>query len=45
MCWDGTCKSTVGGVVVFRDYHHISSTFSITLAPQLTRALDALRLA
>jgi len=43
-CWDGTCKTAIGGVTVYRDSHHISVTFSITLAPLIGAELDRLGL-
>ncbi|MEO8527480.1 MAG: acyltransferase family protein [Pseudolysinimonas sp.] len=43
-CWDGTCKSAIGGVTVYRDSHHITQTFSITLAPILGVEADRLGL-
>ncbi|MEO8528406.1 MAG: acyltransferase family protein [Pseudolysinimonas sp.] len=41
-CWSGTCKAAIGGVVVFRDTHHVTRTFAFTLAPYVARALDKL---
>ncbi|TQL03662.1 acyltransferase family protein [Cellulomonas sp. SLBN-39] len=32
-CQDGTCPMVVGNVVVYRDVHHITATFSKTLVP------------
>ncbi|WP_201716725.1 acyltransferase family protein [Rossellomorea arthrocnemi] len=31
-CQDGTCPPVVGNVLVYRDYHHISTLYSRTLA-------------
>lgn len=38
-CWNGTCKAAVGGVVAYRDQHHLTETFAITLAPILEEAM------
>lgn len=38
-CWDGTCKAAIGGVVVYRDEHHLTQTFAVTLAPALEAEL------
>lgn len=41
----GSCPMVAGGVVVYRDLHHITATFSHSLAPyladEIARALDA----
>lgn len=39
MCWDGTCRPVVGGVITHRDTHHLTRTFAITLTPLLEREL------
>jgi hypothetical protein len=44
ICWDGTCKAAIGGVVVFQDEHHLTRTFSLTLAPALEADLLSLDL-
>ncbi len=40
-CWDGTCKTAIGGVVTFRDTHHITATLATTFGPVIGRQLDA----
>ncbi|MDR1824423.1 MAG: acyltransferase [Bifidobacteriaceae bacterium] len=32
-CQDGNCPAVIGGVNVYRDQHHITATYSRTLAP------------
>lgn len=44
-CWEGTCKAAVGGVLAYRDSHHITRTMSLTLAPALYAKLQELGLA
>ena len=39
-CWDGTCKTAIGGVVTFRDTHHITATLATTFGPVIGRQLD-----
>jgi peptidoglycan/LPS O-acetylase OafA/YrhL len=41
-CWDGTCKAAIGGVVTFRDTHHITATLATTFGPVIGRELDRL---
>ncbi|MGN6503672.1 MAG: acyltransferase family protein, partial [Pseudolysinimonas sp.] len=43
-CWDGTCKQAIGGVVTYRDTHHITETLSSTFGPVIERRLDGLGL-
>lgn len=38
-CRDDTCPIVVGNVIVYRDQHHITATFSKTLAPYLVERL------
>ncbi|MEV8273882.1 acyltransferase family protein [Microbacterium sp. NPDC077184] len=40
-CRDGSCPMVAGGVVIYRDLHHITATFSRTLAPYLTEEISA----
>ncbi|WES66198.1 acyltransferase family protein [Microbacter sp. GSS18] len=40
-CRDQTCPMVVGGVVVYRDAHHITASFSRTLVPALSGGLTA----
>lgn len=44
LCRDGMCQVAVGGVTVYRDSHHLTKTFSETLAPTLARRLDEMGL-
>ncbi len=39
-CADASCPMVMGGVVVYRDLHHITATFSRTLAPYLAQRVD-----
>lgn len=41
-CTTGGCKVVVGGVVVYRDTHHITATYASTLAPMLQERLASL---
>jgi hypothetical protein len=34
-----TCPAVVGGMIVYRDYHHLTATFAASLAPELDEAL------
>ena len=34
-----TCPAVVGGMIVYRDYHHLTATFAASLAPELDQAL------
>jgi peptidoglycan/LPS O-acetylase OafA/YrhL len=38
-CADGYCSPQIGGAFVYRDGHHLTATFSRTLAPYLSREL------
>lgn len=38
---DGPCPPVIGNVVVYRDAHHMTATYSATLAPALSRRLRA----
>lgn len=42
ICTSDECLPVVGGVLVFKDEHHLTRTFSETLAPQLYRAVRPL---
>ncbi|PYY40859.1 acyltransferase family protein [Curtobacterium sp. MCPF17_046] len=43
-CDDRTCPAVIGGVLVYRDKTHITTTFAKTLQPYLVRGIeDALR--
>jgi peptidoglycan/LPS O-acetylase OafA/YrhL len=41
LCTDGVCPAVIGGVIVYSDFNHLSTTFSTTLAPYLARTLRA----
>jgi len=41
-CRDGACPAVIGGVAVYRDVHHLTVTYSKTLAPYLYRGLVGL---
>ncbi|CAN7193283.1 SGNH hydrolase domain-containing protein [Rossellomorea sp. LjRoot5] len=38
-CQDGTCPPVVGNVLVYRDYHHISTLYSRTMAGAVEKEL------
>lgn len=40
-CQDGVCNAAIGGVVVYRDSHHLTKTFATTLAPYIGERLDS----
>lgn len=42
ICPDGLCRPVVGNVLVWRDKHHLTATFSRSLAPEIERRLGAL---
>lgn len=42
-CTADTCPLVIGGVIVFRDRHHISGTWSRTLGPYVLDGLDRIR--
>jgi peptidoglycan/LPS O-acetylase OafA/YrhL len=35
LCWNGSCPVVIGGVVVYRDSHHLTATYATTLAPYI----------
>lgn len=39
-CTADSCPVVIGGVIVYRDLHHITATFSKTLGPYLVAALE-----
>jgi peptidoglycan/LPS O-acetylase OafA/YrhL len=39
-CRDGSCTPVVGGVIGYRDSHHITATYATTLAPYLEERLE-----
>jgi peptidoglycan/LPS O-acetylase OafA/YrhL len=40
ICPVSPCPSVVHGLIVYRDYHHLTATFSASLAPELDQALS-----
>jgi hypothetical protein len=40
-CTDTICPAVIGGIVVFRDEHHITDTFARYRAPQMAEAIEA----
>ncbi|MBA8990047.1 peptidoglycan/LPS O-acetylase OafA/YrhL [Curtobacterium pusillum] len=42
LCDDEWCPTAIGGVVVYRDTHHMTTTFSRTLAPYVSKAFASL---
>ena len=41
LCGDGTCSPVIGDVLVYRDKHHLTNTYVMTLAPYLEQRLAA----
>ncbi len=41
-CWEKSCPSVIGGVNVYRDGSHMTSTFTKTMAPYIYRELREL---
>jgi len=39
-CSDGECPAVIGGVVVYRDGHHLTATYASTLGPYLAAELE-----
>lgn len=39
-CDEATCHTLIGGVIAYFDAHHLTSTFSLSLAPILGDAID-----
>lgn len=39
-CGTRTCKAVIGGIVTFRDSHHITDTYAKQLEPELTLAIS-----
>jgi SGNH domain (fused to AT3 domains) len=42
LCPEGTCQPVLGGVVVYRDAHHLTRSYTVTLAPYLAERLAQL---
>lgn len=40
-CDDTTCHAVIGGLIAYRDPHHLSATFASTLIPQLRELIRA----
>jgi hypothetical protein len=40
-CQDGICPAVIGGVNVYRDKHHLTTTYTRTMTPYLERELRA----
>lgn len=38
-CDADTCHSVVGGLIAYRDSHHLTATFALTLIPRLEKAM------
>ena len=40
VCPEGVCQSVIGNIVVWRDDHHFTATYSRSMAPELMRQLE-----
>ena len=38
LCGKETCSAIVGNIIVWRDYHHMTATYALSLAPYLAKA-------
>ncbi len=38
-CDANTCHSVIGGLIAYRDSHHLTATFALTLIPRLEKAM------
>ena len=38
LCAKETCAAVVGNIIVWRDYHHMTATYALALAPYLAKA-------
>ncbi|MBZ9795142.1 acyltransferase family protein [Mesorhizobium sp. ES1-4] len=38
LCGRQTCAAVVGNIIVWRDYHHMTATYALALAPYLAKA-------
>ncbi|TPM26380.1 SGNH hydrolase domain-containing protein [Mesorhizobium sp. B2-3-5] len=38
LCGKQTCAAVVGNIIVWRDYHHMTATYALALAPYLAKA-------
>jgi hypothetical protein len=43
ICVDNPCSAVVDNMIVYRDEHHLTATFSRSLGPDLERLLDIVR--
>jgi hypothetical protein len=41
-CPDSVCRAVIGGITVYRDSHHFSRSFALSLAPVLATRIDNL---
>ncbi|MDA8372401.1 MAG: acyltransferase family protein [Nocardiopsaceae bacterium] len=41
-CTGGTCPPVIGNVLVYRDSHHLTATYSKLLAPELSKAASSI---
>lgn len=39
-CFDGRCPVVIGGVLVYRDKHHLTATYARSMAPILKREIE-----
>ena len=39
LCRDGSCPAVLGGLITYFDHGHMTKTFSLTLYPEVARAL------
>lgn len=41
LCRDGSCPAVLGGLITYFDHGHMTRTFSLTLLPEVSRAMTA----
>jgi hypothetical protein len=39
LCRDGSCPAVLGGLITYFDHGHMTKTFSMTLLPEVSRAM------
>jgi hypothetical protein len=44
LCSEAACPAVIGGALVYKDIHHLTAVFALTLSPLLARKFDALGL-
>ncbi|MCW2959515.1 MAG: acyltransferase, partial [Solirubrobacterales bacterium] len=44
LCGPRRCRPVIGGVLVYKDVHHLTRTYATTLGPYMLRKIDALEL-